>query len=124
MREGKPASAQAHFYIVAGLLWLKLLLLRGLFFDRIAWEWIAADLAPVLLLLGLLAIITPRRMRKGVFWSFNGLLSLLLFAASVYFNHFGSVPTYLALYELNQVFQVKESVESTIEWVDYLFLPI
>ncbi|WP_342478880.1 LTA synthase family protein [Paenibacillus sp. FSL H7-0350] len=121
MREGKPASAQAHFYIVAGLLWLKLLLLRGLFFDRIAWEWIAADLAPVLLLLGVLAVITPGRMRKGVFWTFNGLLSLLLFAASVYFNHFGSVPTYLALYELNQVFQVKESVESTIEWVDYLF---
>lgn len=124
MREGKPASAQAHFYIVAGLLWLKLLLLRGLFFDRIAWEWIAADLAPVLLLLGVLATIAPQRMRRGVFWSFNGLLSLLLFAASVYFNHFGSVPTYLALYELNQVFQVKESVESTIEWVDYLFLPI
>ncbi|MFD1904363.1 hypothetical protein ACFTAO_38205 [Paenibacillus rhizoplanae] len=59
--------------------------------------------------------------KKAVFWSFNGLLSLLLFGASVYFNHFGSVPTYLALYELHQVFQVKESVESTIEMIDYLF---
>ncbi|KHL91292.1 sulfatase [Paenibacillus sp. IHB B 3415] len=112
---------QAHFYIVIGLVWLKLLLLRGLFFDRIAWEWIAADIAPVLLMMGVLALITPVRMRKAVFWSFNGLLSLLFFAASVYFNHFGSVPTYLALYELNQVFQVKESVESTIELIDYLF---
>ncbi|WP_238652241.1 LTA synthase family protein [Paenibacillus piscarius] len=121
MREGKPASWQAHFYVVAGLVWLKLLLLRMLFFERIAWQWIAADLAPVLLLMGVLAVITPRRMKKAVFWGFNGLMSLLLFAASVYFNHFGSVPTYLALYELNQVFQVKESVESTIELVDYLF---
>ncbi|AIQ60641.1 sulfatase [Paenibacillus borealis] len=112
---------QAHFYIVIGLIWLKLLLLRGLFFDRIAWEWIAADIAPVLLLMGVLAIVTPKRMKKAVFWSFNGLLSLLFFAASVYFNHFGSVPTYLALYELNQVLQVKESVESTIELIDYLF---
>lgn len=121
MNDKKLAPVQAHFYIVIGLVWLKLLLLRGLFFDRIAWEWIAADIAPVLLLMGVLALITPVRMRKAVFWSFNGLLSLLFFAASVYFNHFGSVPTYLALYELNQVFQVKESVESTIELIDYLF---
>ncbi|WP_047014153.1 LTA synthase family protein [Paenibacillus sp. IHB B 3415] len=121
MNDKKHAPVQAHFYIVIGLVWLKLLLLRGLFFDRIAWEWIAADIAPVLLMMGVLALITPVRMRKAVFWSFNGLLSLLFFAASVYFNHFGSVPTYLALYELNQVFQVKESVESTIELIDYLF---
>lgn len=121
MNDKNHAPVQAHFYIVIGLIWLKLLLLRGLFFDRIAWEWIAADIAPVLLLMGVLAIVTPKRMKKAVFWSFNGLLSLLFFAASVYFNHFGSVPTYLALYELNQVFQVKESVESTIELIDYLF---
>ncbi|KAI7256226.1 hypothetical protein KC345_g11015 [Hortaea werneckii] len=121
MNDKKHAPVQVHFYIVAGLLWLKLLLLRGLFFDRIAWEWIVADLAPVLLIMGVLAVITPGRMKKAVFWSFNGLLSLIFFAASVYFNHFGSVPTYLAFYELNQVFQVKESVESTIEWIDYLF---
>ncbi|OMF22849.1 LTA synthase family protein [Paenibacillus sp. FSL H8-0259] len=121
MNDKKHVPVQAHFYIVIGLVWLKLLLLRGLFFDRIAWEWIAADIAPVLMMMGVLALITPVRMRKAVFWGFNGLLSLLFFAASVYFNHFGSVPTYLALYELNQVFQVKESVESTIELIDYLF---
>ncbi|AIQ70807.1 LTA synthase family protein [Paenibacillus graminis] len=121
MNENKPVRVGGHFYIVAGLVWLKLLLLRGLFFDRIAWEWIAADLAPVLLLMGILALVIPARMKTGVYWAFNGLLSLLLFAASVYFNHFGSVPTYLAFYELNQVFQVKESVESTIQSIDYLF---
>ncbi|AIQ20243.1 sulfatase [Paenibacillus sp. FSL H7-0357] len=111
----------AHFFIVAGLIWLKLLLLRILFFDRISWEWIAADIAPVLLIMGILALIVPGRMKTAVYWSFNGILSLLLFASSVYFNHFGSVPTYLAFYELNQVFAVKESVESTIEYIDYLF---
>ncbi|KWX75180.1 sulfatase [Paenibacillus riograndensis] len=121
MNENKPVRVGGPFYIVAGLVWLKLLLLRGLFFDRIAWEWIAADLAPVLLLMGILALVIPARFRTGVYWTFNGLLSLLLFAASVYFNHFGSVPTYLAFYELNQVFQVKESVESTIQSIDYLF---
>lgn len=109
------------FYVVAGLVWLKLLLLRVLFFERIAWEWIVMDLAPVLLIMGILTVLLPRRMKKGAYWSFNVILSLLLFAASVYFNHFGSVPTYLAFYELNQVFQVKESVESTIQPVDYLF---
>ena len=109
------------FYVVAGLVWLKLLLLRVLFFERIAWEWIAMDLAPVLLIMGILTVLLPQRIKSGAYWSFNVILSLLLFAASVYFNHFGSVPTYLAFYELNQVFQVKESVESTIQTVDYLF---
>lgn len=71
--------------------------------------------------MGILALIVPGRMKTAVYWSFNGILSLLLFASSVYFNHFGSVPTYLAFYELNQVFEVKESVESTIEYIDYLF---
>lgn len=121
MNESKPMRVGAHFYIVAGLIWLKLLLLRELFFERIAWEWIAADLAPVLLLMGILALTIPARLKTAVYWSFNSLLSLILFAASVYFNHFGSVPTYLAFYELHQVFQVKESVESTIQIVDYLF---
>lgn len=117
----KYGADRAHFYIVAMLLWLKLLLLRVLFFDRIAWEWIAADAAPVLFLMGILTILTPSRARTIVYWIFNGLMSLVLFAASVYFNHFGSVPTYLALYELDQVFQVKASVESTIQSIDYLF---
>lgn len=114
-------KGRVQFYIVTGLLLLKLLLLRVLFFERIAWEWVAADAAPVLLLMGILHLITPARAKTAVFWIFNMLLSLLLFSASVYFNHFGSVPTYLALQELNQVFQVKESVESTIQLVDYLF---
>ncbi|QSF44223.1 LTA synthase family protein [Paenibacillus tianjinensis] len=121
MNENKAKLLPVQFYIVAGLIWLKLLLLRGLFFDRIAWEWIAADLAPVLLIMGVLSIILPRRMKTAAYWIFNTILSLLLFSASVYFNHFGSVPTYLAFYELNQVFQVKESVESTIQSIDYLF---
>ncbi|ETT64003.1 MULTISPECIES: LTA synthase family protein [Paenibacillus] len=117
----KHGPNRAQFYIVVLLLWLKLLLLRVLFFDRIAWEWMAADVAPVLFIMGILTVITPSRVRTAVYWTFNGILSLLLFAASVYFNHFGSVPTYLALYELNQVFQVKASVESTIQTIDYLF---
>lgn len=109
MSENKVGLVHAHFFIVAGLIWLKLLLLRILFFDRISWEWIAADIAPVLLIMGILALIVPGRMKTAVYWSFNGILSLLLFASSVYFNHFGSVPTYLAFYELNQVFEVKRA---------------
>lgn len=106
---------------MSALLVLKLLLLRMLFFDRIAWEWVLADAAPVLLLMGILAVVVPSMAKNAAFWIFNGLLSLLLFAASVYFNHFGSVPTYLALYELNQVFEIRDSVKSTIQLVDYLF---
>lgn len=121
MNNRKFGLGRVHFYSVTGILLLKLLLLRVLFFDRIAWGWVAADAAPVLLIMGILYILTPNRMKTSVFWTFNGLFSLLFFAASVYFNHFGSVPTYLALYELDQVFEVKESVGSTIQPIDYLF---
>ncbi|MRN56055.1 LTA synthase family protein [Paenibacillus monticola] len=121
MNKKKYGPVRAAFYIVLGLLCLKLLLLRFLFFDMIAWEWIGAEIAPVLLLMGILAVITPARIKTAVYWIFNGVLSLLLFAASVYYNHFGSVPTYQALTELDQVFQVKESVKSTIQRIDYLF---
>jgi lipoteichoic acid synthase len=121
MKNVMYGRGRSQFYIVSGLLLLKLLLLRMLFFDRIAWEWVASDAAPVLLIMAVLYIITPGRAKTSVFWTLNVLMSLLLFASSVYFNHFGSVPTYLALYELDQVFQVKESVESTIELVDYLY---
>ncbi|BCG60660.1 LTA synthase family protein [Paenibacillus sp. URB8-2] len=117
----KNKGAAGRFYTVSALLVLKLLLLRMLFFDRIAWEWVLADAAPVLLLMGILAVVVPSMAKNAAFWIFNGLLSLLLFAASVYFNHFGSVPTYLALYELNQVFEIRDSVKSTIQLVDYLF---
>ncbi|MFF2910995.1 LTA synthase family protein [Paenibacillus sp. NPDC057934] len=121
MYKEKNGPVYAQFYMVSGLLLLKLLLLRVLFFDRIAWEWVAADAAPLLMLMGVLAVVIPRRLKSEVFWTFNIVLSLLFFASSVYFNHFGAVPTYLALYELNQVFQIKESVESTIQIIDYLF---
>ncbi|AKG35985.1 LTA synthase family protein [Paenibacillus durus] len=115
-------GAAAGFYTVSTLLVLKLLVLRMLFYGRIAWEWVLADAAPVLLLMGILAAAVPAKAKTAVFWIFNGILSLLLFASSVYFKHFGSVPTYQALYELNQVFQIRDSVESTIQPVDYLFI--
>ncbi|SEU18695.1 LTA synthase family protein [Paenibacillus sp. NFR01] len=110
-----------NFALVAGLIWAKLLLLRILFYGRIDWAWIAADLAPVVLVMGLLAIVVPVRFRRGAYLAFDVLVSLVLFAATVYFNHFGSVPTYVALQELHQVFQVKDSVESTVQAVDYLY---
>lgn len=121
MYREKRRASYAQFYLVAGLLLLKLLLLRVLFFERIAWEWVPGDTAPVLFLLGLLAVLVPGRGKSGSYWALNIILSLLFFASSVYFNHFGSVPTYLALQELGQVLQIRDSVKSTIEIVDYLF---
>ena len=121
MNINKFGLGRIQFYIVTGLLLLKLLLLRMLFFDRIAIGWVASDAAPVLLIMGILYILTPLRIKTAVFWTFNVLLSILLFASSVYFNHFGSVPTYLSLYDLDQVFEVRDSVGSSIMLVDYLF---
>lgn len=121
MNTNYEKAERATFYTVSGLLVLKLLLLRLLLFDRIAWEWVAADAAPVLFLTAMLAVAVPRRLREGFLWGFNVLFSLLLFAVSVYFNQFGSVPTYHALAELNQVLQVKESAGAAVRGADYFF---
>ena len=80
MNTNYEKAERATFYTVSGLLVLKLLLLRLLLFDRIAWEWVAADAAPVLFLTAMLAVAVPRRLRKGFLWGFNVLFSLLLFA--------------------------------------------
>ncbi|MDQ0194539.1 LTA synthase family protein [Paenibacillus wynnii] len=121
MKNTMLGLGRVQFYRVTCLLFLKLLLLRMIFFNRIALGWVASDAASVLLLMGILYLITPNRMKTAVFWGFNTLLSLVLFAASVYFNQFGSVPTYLALSDLDQVFEIRESVGSTIQLIDYLF---
>lgn len=121
MNSSIKRKARVHFYAVSAVLVCKLLLLRYLFFDRIAWEWVAADAAPALAIIGLLAAVVPGKAKTAAYWGYNLLFSLIMFASAVYFNHFGSVPTYHALAELNQVFQVKESVESTVLWIDFLF---
>ncbi|MFC5700355.1 LTA synthase family protein [Cohnella faecalis] len=111
----------APLYSFTILLLLKMLLLRYFFFEGVAWGRLGSDLAAIVVLLCVAELLTPVRSKRIVFWIVNLIVSLLLFSSSVYFAHFGSVPTYTALMELNQVAGIKDSVKATIELSHYLF---
>ncbi|MBW7455050.1 LTA synthase family protein [Paenibacillus sepulcri] len=98
-----------------------MILLRSFFFHDIAWSRLTTDAAALLVILSLFELALPLKVKSIVFWLFNFIYSLTLFAATLYFSHFGSVPTYTALYNLDQVLQIKSSVQSTVELSNYLY---
>ncbi|WP_219837429.1 LTA synthase family protein [Paenibacillus sp. R14(2021)] len=109
------------FYTAIVLFLSKMVLLRHFLFHEIEWPRLAADASAVLVILCLLELVTPARVKAWAYGGLNLIYSMLLFSAAVYFEHFGSVPTYTALYELHQVTKIKSSVESTIQWSHYWF---
>ncbi|QHW34599.1 sulfatase-like hydrolase/transferase [Paenibacillus rhizovicinus] len=111
------------FYAAVVILLIKLALLRYFLFGEIKWPRLTADASALLVLLCALELATPAKLKAWAYGGLNLIVSLLLFSSAVYFEHFGSVPTYTALYELHQVTKVKDSVESTIQWSHYWFFP-
>ncbi|GGD66919.1 LTA synthase family protein [Paenibacillus nasutitermitis] len=109
------------FYILFVLLLLKMILLRSFFFGEIAWSRLITDAASILVILSVIELVIPLRAKTIVYGAFNFLFSLTLFAATLYFSHFGSVATYTALYDLPQVLEIKTSVQSTIQISNYLY---
>ncbi|RJE88519.1 LTA synthase family protein [Paenibacillus sp. 1011MAR3C5] len=116
---------KAPFWTTFILIMLKMALFRQFTFDGVQIDRLLSDGAAVLVLLCVLELITTSRWKTAVMGVGNAVISLLLFACSVYYSFFGSIPTYTALHGLGQVGQVKESVESAIELKFYvLFLDL
>ncbi|MBM7563263.1 sulfatase-like hydrolase/transferase [Paenibacillus sacheonensis] len=111
------------FYAAVVILLTKLALLRYFLFGDIKWPRLAADASALLVLVCAVELLTPARVKVWAYGALNVIVSLLLFSSAVYFEHFGNVPTYTALYELHQVTKIKDSVESTIQWSHYWFFP-
>nr|WP_230192250.1 LTA synthase family protein [Paenibacillus sp. CECT 9249] len=106
---------------MAILFLLKMMLLRHFFHQEIVWTRLAADAAALLALLSLVELVTPMRRKAIAYWPLNAAYSLVLFAATLYFEHFNSIPTYTALYALHQVGQITSSVIETIQPSNFLF---
>lgn len=116
---------KAPFWATFILIMLKMVLFRQFTFESIDVTRLLSDAAAVLIVLCVLELITTSRWKTAVFSAGNAILSLILFACCVYFSFFGSIPTYTALYSIDQVGQVKDSVESAIDWKFYsLFLDL
>jgi lipoteichoic acid synthase len=109
------------FFVLTVILLLKVMLLRYFIFDEIAWGRLLSDAASLVFIVCLFELITPDRMKKYVFWFVDLVVSLLFFSSTIYFQYFGTVPTYTALHELKQVSGVKDSVRATIQFSNYAF---
>lgn len=109
------------FFYTFLLLLLKLGVLRLTLFQQIEWSRLPADALALLVLLCLVELITPLKWKRMSFWALNLIFSLILFSSTLYYNHFGSVPTYTALLALKQVMQIRASIGSTIELSYYIY---
>lgn len=108
------------FWATFVLIMLKMAIFRQFNFGTVQLDRLLADAAAVLVILCVTELLTTARWKSLVFGSVNGLLSLILFACTVYFAFFGSVPTYSALSGLDQVGQVGDSVKAAISLKFYL----
>jgi lipoteichoic acid synthase len=112
---------RSSYFIFSMLLWIKSALLRYFLFDKVDLRWWLLDLASLLVLTGIIELAFRGKAKRTAYWILDVLVSLIFFAASLYFEHFGSVITYTAALELKQVLQISSSVKATIRPLDYLF---
>lgn len=103
------------------LLLLKLMLLRLFLFNEVMWGKVLTDIFSLLVLMSLLELLIPMRAKHVVYWVFNLVISLILFASAIYNVYFGSIPTYTALAGLGQVHQVRSSITTLIEPEHFIF---
>lgn len=111
----------ASFVVLFILLLLKLILLRVFLFREVMSGRVLPDALSVLAVLSLLELVLPNKGKRKVYWCFNLIFSLILFASAVYNVYFGSIPTYTALSGLGQVNQVKASVKTLIRPEHFVF---
>ncbi|WP_364150642.1 LTA synthase family protein [Paenibacillus sp. LPE1-1-1.1] len=109
------------FIVIFIMMMLKMLLFRHFVFQGIQADRLLTDAASILTLLLITELVTSAKWRGTVFHILNAVLSLLLFASTVYFSYYGTVPTYTALHGLDQVLQIRTSVGSIIQTSFYIY---
>lgn len=109
------------FIVIFIMMMLKMLLFRHFVFQDIQADRLMTDAASILTLLLITELVTSAKWRATVFHILNAVLSLLLFASTVYFSYYGTVPTYTALHGLDQVLQIRSSVGSIIQASFYIY---
>ncbi|MHA0857469.1 LTA synthase family protein [Paenibacillus sp. CMAA1364] len=107
--------------IVSFLLIAKLCFLRYFYFNEVTAGGLLADTFSVLAFMSLLELILPKKAKCTVYWSIQIIVSMILFAATLYHAHFGSVPTYTVFKEFGQVGQVRGSILPLIRPIHFLF---
>lgn len=122
MKVAWNGNLRTPFVLTFILLLLKMVLFRTFIFDSVQFSGLLADAAAILTVMCLFELIVPVKWRPLGHGILNAFISMLLFAATVYFSYYGTVPIYTAFYSIDQVGQVQDSVESSIQLTNYLLL--
>jgi len=109
------------FAALTVLLLAKMWLFRILVFGGLGWRQALPDLASALVIAGLAEAVFPRRTKWLAVWALNLLVSFALFASTVYFSYFSTIPTFTALNELDQAPAVKNSIFALLSWEHALY---
>ncbi|MFC5530750.1 LTA synthase family protein [Cohnella yongneupensis] len=120
MKAAWNSFVRTPFVLTFILLMLKMMLFRHFIFENIQLTGLLADAAAILTILCLFELIVPSKWKPLGHGIVNAIISSLLFAATVYFSYYGTVPIYTALYGLDQVGQIHDSVQSSIQTSNYL----
>lgn len=97
------------------------MIFRFLVYGEMNWNGIPSEALSILAIFCLVELVVPLRKKGVLYWSFNFLFSFLLFAVTLYYAHFGTIPTYRVLTELNQVPQVRASVNALLRAEQFLY---
>ncbi|WP_238327609.1 LTA synthase family protein [Paenibacillus gorillae] len=103
------------------LLIAKFVLFRVFLFKGVTFTGMLSDLAAILAVLLVCELAIPGRWKGLGYWLVNFIISLLLFASTVYFAYYGSIPTFTALKSLNQVGQIGDSINALIKGVYFVY---
>ena len=68
----------------------------------------------------MLQLLVSAKWKKALFFISNTVISFLLFSSLLYHSHFGTMVTYKSLSNLHQVPQVRESIQTLLDW-KYIF---
>jgi len=109
------------FAALTVLLLAKMWLFRLLVFGGLGWRQALPDLASAVVIAGFAEAVFPRRTRWLAVWTLNLLVSFALFASTVYFSYFSTIPTFTALNELHQAPAVKNSIFALLSWEQGLY---
>ncbi|SDG24355.1 Phosphoglycerol transferase MdoB [Fontibacillus panacisegetis] len=117
----RTISDRSKFIGIYILLLLKVILLRVFVFGETGWKSLPAEALSILVLFCAVELIFSVKRKGIVYQIFNFLFSFLLFAVTLYYAHFGTVPTYVVLSELNQVPQIRASVNALLRPEQFLY---
>ena len=103
------------------LFWIKAFIFRLTITPPLLIKGILADLLFSIIAVAFVTLISTRRFRKVLFFVINLIFSSIWFSASIYFNYYGSVPTYLTLTSLDQVGKIGQSITASIQTYNYIY---